>query len=60
MIGVVNDKPHITFCDAVRIAETLSQEDCCRVEQGMKPIYQTEEDFYAEHPQYRKQDCDEK
>ena len=60
MIGVVNDKSHITFLDAVRIAETLSEEDCCRVEQGMKPIYQTEEDFYAEHPQYKKHDGDQR
>lgn len=32
----------------------MEEEDIYRVEHGEKPYYQTEEDFYAEHPKYLK------
>lgn len=32
----------------------MDEEDTYRVEHGEKPVYQTEEDFYAEHPEYKK------
>lgn len=38
-----------------RLAKIMEQEDILRVEHDEKPLYQTEEDFYAEHPEYKKQ-----
>lgn len=38
---------------AMRLAEIMFQEDAERVKRGEKPFYQTEEDFYSEHPEYK-------
>lgn len=38
----------------------MFQEDMERVKRGEKPFYQTEDDFYAEHPELKeKANCSE-
>ena len=35
------------------LAEIMFQEDAERVKRGEKPLYQTEDDFFAEHPEMK-------
>lgn len=36
-----------------RLIKIMDDEDKARVERGEKPLYTTEDDFYALHPEYK-------